>query len=351
MNALLVERDWPAQEVMHHLLGLPLVESSRTVISINVRAPDQQNLILEIHDGSVQKRGKSWLEKYLGRMTCIPGEGVQLDQLTFFDFAQHYGIQKGCLIRRSQARSRILRLYPSYSSTPGEDGYEDYCRAKLMLHHLFQDYNEIQGSFSSYEAALQDCDHRGCYHPQNLLDPLDDVSDEDESEDESDKKDEEPDSDVQDLWIALAARNALKTPNHLLEENINLGTRAQDQAYDWQKFSNIYDEYGEQQDFYDFAKLLEVHSFQKLHNPDTLQTAQHICFDLVMANYEQELVNGYSSQLFLHIDGAAGTGKSYLIEIISAHLKEKASQHYKTDTVLREAPTGVAEKLIFDRVT
>ncbi len=65
MNALLVERDWPAQEVMHHLLGLPLVESSRTVISINVRAPDQQNLILEIHDSSLQKRGKSWLEKLL----------------------------------------------------------------------------------------------------------------------------------------------------------------------------------------------------------------------------------------------------------------------------------------------
>lgn len=103
MNALLVERDWPAQEVMHHLLGLPLVESSRTVISINVRAPDQQNLILEIHDGSLQKRGRSWLEKYLGRMTCIPGKGVQLDQLTFFDFVQHCDIQKGCLIRSPQA--------------------------------------------------------------------------------------------------------------------------------------------------------------------------------------------------------------------------------------------------------
>ena len=66
MNALLVEWDWPSQEVMHHLLRLPLVESSRTVIPINVRAPDQQNLILEIQNGSLQKRGKSWLEKYLG---------------------------------------------------------------------------------------------------------------------------------------------------------------------------------------------------------------------------------------------------------------------------------------------
>ncbi len=103
MNAVLVERDWPSQEVMHHLLGLPLVESSRTVIPINVRALDQQNLILEIQNGSLQKRGKSWLEKYLGRMTCIPGNGMQLDQLTFFDFVQHCHIQTGCLVRRPQA--------------------------------------------------------------------------------------------------------------------------------------------------------------------------------------------------------------------------------------------------------
>lgn len=97
-----------------------------------------------------------------------------------------------------------------------------------MLHHPFYDYDEIQGSFRSYEAALQDCNHRGCYHSQDPLDPLDDESDEDESEDESDEEDEEPDPDFQDPWIALAARNALKTPNHLLEDNINLGTRAQD---------------------------------------------------------------------------------------------------------------------------
>ncbi len=83
MNALLVERDWPSQAVIHHLLRLPLVESNRMVIPINVRAPDQQNLILEIQNGPLPKRGKRWLEKYLGRMTCIPGKRVQLDQLIF----------------------------------------------------------------------------------------------------------------------------------------------------------------------------------------------------------------------------------------------------------------------------
>ena len=61
-----------------------------------------------------------------------------------------------------------------------------------------------------------------------------------------------------------------------------------------------------------------------------------------MANYEQELVNSYSNQLLLHIDGEAETGKLYLIEMILAYIKEKASQHYKTNHVLRAALIGRA---------
>ena len=63
---------------------------------------------------------------------------------------------------------------------------------------------------------------------------------------------------------------------------------------------------------------------------------------MVMATYERELADDYSDQLLLHVDGAAGTGKSYLIEMISAHLKDKAFKHDIPDPVLRAAPTGVA---------
>lgn len=76
INIFLVERDWPAQEVMHYLLEFSLFKSSHTVISKNVQVPNQQNLILEIQDGFLQKREKSWLEKYLGQMSCILGKGV-----------------------------------------------------------------------------------------------------------------------------------------------------------------------------------------------------------------------------------------------------------------------------------
>ncbi len=196
-----------------------------------------------------------------------------------------------------------------------------------MLHHPFQDYKNIQGNFSSYRAALEDCDNRGYYHPRDPLDSLDEESDEDESEDESDEENEISQADLQDPWIALAARNPLNNAGLFLESDLNLGMRTQDQEYNWQEFSNIYNEYGDQKDFLDRAKLLKAQSLQKLNNPDTLQAAQRLCFDMVMATYERELANHYSDQLLLPVDGAAGTGKSYLIEMISTHLKEKAFQH------------------------
>lgn len=118
--------------------------------------------------------------------------------------------------------------------------------------------------------------------------------------------------------------------------------RTQDRAHNWLEFSNIYDEYGDQKDFFDYAKLFKAQSLQKLNNPDTLQAAQRVCFDMVMATYDRELADTYSDQLLLHVDGAAGTGKSYLIEMISTHLKEKAFQHDMGDPVLKAAPTGVA---------
>ena len=44
----------------------------------------------------------------------------------------------------------------------------------------------------------------------------------------------------------------------------------------------------------------------------------------------------------MHIDGPAGTGKSYLINIISTYLFDMVVQYRQSDSVLQAAPTGVA---------
>ena len=42
MNKLIAERDWPAMEVSHPLLDLPLTESSHVIQSVDCRDPRQQ---------------------------------------------------------------------------------------------------------------------------------------------------------------------------------------------------------------------------------------------------------------------------------------------------------------------
>jgi PIF1-like helicase len=51
----------------------------------------------------------------------------------------------------------------------------------------------------------------------------------------------------------------------------------------------------------------------------------------------------------MHVDGSAGTGKSYLIHTVSAHLAERAHSDDKRDPLVRAAPTGIAARNISGR--
>ena len=63
LNKLVGERDWSAQGVCHILLGHPLQEGARQVITLDCRPEKDQSEQLTIEEGGIQ-RGKSVLEKY-----------------------------------------------------------------------------------------------------------------------------------------------------------------------------------------------------------------------------------------------------------------------------------------------
>ena len=50
LNKLIGERDWSAQEVSHILLGLPLQDSSRHVITVDCRPEEVQNDVITVKD-------------------------------------------------------------------------------------------------------------------------------------------------------------------------------------------------------------------------------------------------------------------------------------------------------------
>jgi ATP-dependent DNA helicase PIF1 len=66
MNKLIGERDYAAQEVCHLLLSLPLKQSSRTPIYVDMRPLAAQPSLVHVEDGEA-RRGLSILEHYMRR--------------------------------------------------------------------------------------------------------------------------------------------------------------------------------------------------------------------------------------------------------------------------------------------
>lgn len=356
MNALITERDWTAQEVNHHLLGLSLVESSRVVVNLDLRSIEDRTTAVEFEDGSIQKRGKSWLEKYTNRLTYQPNPGVSVEDLTLIAFVRRWVVVGNSIKERPRAKPRVLNVYPRYKADPGGSDYEEFCRIKLMLHHPFLDDNgnDLKSAPNddtepTFSYSYQRCMASGCLHEQDPLDPLDPLDNEEEveSEYEDAHDDHEPDG-TQPAFVHLAERTGRVDAAYVALET-TLGHRPQDLVYDWHVSDNFYELYGDRASFYEDANELTANIPRTYNDPSTLQPSQRRCFDLVMGHYESENrldgdgIEGHDNEpLLMHVDGSAGTGKSYLIDMISTHLYERARELEKPDPVLRAAPTGVA---------
>ena len=86
---------------------------------------------------------------------------------------------------------------------------------------------------------------------------------------------------------------------------------------------------------------------QSTSQSDNLNWQQRQLYDTVLQHYDQHLAfergeGPAPRQLLINVDGSAGTGKSYVIKLISAHLQAAARNHGLASPVLRLAPTGSA---------
>lgn len=89
---------------------------------------------------------------------------------------------------------------------------------------------------------------------------------------------------------------------------------------------------------------------------DTLAGEQRIIYDTMLGHYEQYRRDRVLPPPFrLQMDGGGGTGKSYLIQVISSHLQSAARagglgrETLQKSPVVRAAPTGVAGSQISGR--
>jgi ATP-dependent DNA helicase PIF1 len=363
MNSLLAERDWSAQEVMHILLDNPLSFCSRKFVDLNIRDIQDRSFIIESVDGVLVPGGKSLLEKYMTRMAMKRDISVTLDRLydlTLLNCAQKWKFtgknEKSTIHFCPRIVPNIVRVYPrpkwdSNSGDKSSNDYEDYCRAKLMLNVSFQSIEELKKAPNndipaSFRFAWEQwvANHRGAIE-RDPLDPLDLDPEDNNSDEEGEVPDLDDEDDPQPDWAYMAGLG----PNNRghVDDDISLeailGHRGQDLNTDyWTAPSHELAILGPLHTFYNVARTAVPNVRRSNNDPTTLQCQQRVAFDYILAEYNKECIGVAFKQLLLHIDGEAGTGKSYLIDMLSTHLNILAERAKKSDPVVRGAPTGVA---------
>ncbi|EXU94892.1 PIF1-like helicase [Metarhizium robertsii] len=276
MNKLIAERDYSAQEISHLLLNIPLQEGTR-----------------------------GCYKKYLER-------NDQHEEISYLEYLQSYNLKTWRRLA-TNAKKRVLSYFPRYRSMEASPQFNDFCRVKLMMVHTRRSPHEllvVDGlQFDSFAAAYKSCrehhdTHSDDHHGEPATDEL--RAEEDEFELEIH---EEPIADED--WHELAR---MLPDRPLEEENIDiLGRRDIDINYDW-----------------------APPRWTPLEARDSLNRDQRLVYDTVVDHF----LNQEPSQLLLHVDGGGGTGKSYLINLLSAHLQAAAAG--RGTPVWRAAPTGVA---------
>ncbi|KAH7467614.1 hypothetical protein FOMA001_g15238 [Fusarium oxysporum f. sp. matthiolae] len=331
MNKLIAERDYSAQEISHLLLNIPLQEGTRMVVTVDCRPLERQARSYRV-DGDVNEAIGSY-RKYLERKD-------QHEDITYLEYLQSYNLNTWRRLA-AQAKKRVLSYFPRYKSMEASSQFNDFCRVKLMMVHPHRSPEELLvvggQRFDSFTAAYMHCrqdhdTHADDHYGEPDTDEL--TAEEDEFELEIH---EEPIA--EEDWHELAR---MLPDRPLEEEDIDiLGRRDIDINYDWTPHVGRYADDGIlNSDYWKQRKAentldLDVDD-QPLEARDSLNPEQRIVYDTVMGHF----LTQDPSQLLLHVDGGGGTGKSYLINLLSAHLQSATAG--RGTPVWRAAPTGVA---------
>ena len=195
-----------------------------------------------------------------------------------------------------------------------------------------------EGGKQTYAAAYRLCqlDHHG----QHDVDPLDIKAEEEAKPDEDftpTQYESEPEEEhgPQNPFVELAARCRGEGADSYSQNNAkDLGNQPEDLVYNWHSSDYLFKWFDKQLDFVTLAKLLPECIRRTQNDPGTLTEAQQVVFNQVYNHCQVRFSGGTPAQLLMHVDGPAGTGKLYLIDMISTYLFDMAEQYRQPDPVL-----------------
>lgn len=224
------ERDIPAQEVCHTLLGLKLhCAGGRQFVCLNMSDKKWMELHAENadEDDGFSKRGKSVIEKYKGRPK-------RLQNTSLWDSAKMYNPSTW----RPTEKANIVRVFPKLTKRESDESHEPYYKQQVLLHIPWRNEEDIKNVNDTWEDIyvrnnLQDKVNGTCKLDQND----NETNEEDEFETDDTANDNNEDEIIAEL---LSSRLGPKTDI----PTINLGNREVDVNYNWHEAYKNYEQYG-----------------------------------------------------------------------------------------------------------
>ena len=198
------ERDYAAQEVMHHLLSLKLHSSSFNVIPVSLNGSRRVNTHLS-EDSSATCTSNSLLDVYANREQY--DSSPHIANLNFTQFATKFKVENGKLTELPA--NVVPKIFPTYSSNPKGPNFALYCKYQLLRYKpwkLTQD-----NAWDDQEASddtLVTCWHEFLQTPYaeaNVPDWFDKLQDVIQNQEEPDNQPVELDgSNTREEWMIIS---------------------------------------------------------------------------------------------------------------------------------------------------
>jgi hypothetical protein len=188
-----------------------------------------------------------------------------------------------------------------------------------MLHHPFKCFTDLLSfegcDYGSYIDAFQACGRLHTHLDDFYTDPVADDQDTD-SEDNESVRDENDDEPLADFEVFARRRPCNDLTCSFTDE---LGSRDLDRVYDWT--SHVGRNMTTPEDWDQFKLLNYTEQAVTVDSdPGPLNTEQRKLYDVITAQYVQELAGNGPRPLLLHVDGVAGSGKTFTLLKVCARL-------------------------------
>ena len=278
------ERDYAAQETMHHLMSLKLHSSSFKVIPVSLNGSRRVRDAATIEEGE-SCTDYSLLDVYANREQYESSQNIK--DMNFVQFATTYKVINNKLTKLPE--NIIPRIFPTYSPNPKGPNFGLYCKYQLLRYKPWKTtQNNAWGDQEPTDEVLMNCWHEfllTSYGESNVPDWFDKLQAVIQSQEPEDEPSEEQET-TREEWMVLSD---LHTPFENSEQT-------PESTNDWHADRANYSE----------QQIQEMPTWIKKSKEEFTFDEQYEVVDISSFSEMQKLA--YDSVKF-HFDGTSGEGE------------------------------------------